>query len=253
MRVAFHKGRALCAGAFDVSEGGAVFTRTRTVAGAFVLVWFLARGSAQEQPPAAAQAGAAEVREALSLYRNGRSMDTSGRREDAQKMYTQAVELCRSVLERDPRHADAYAVCTWSLFRLGRYADTVALCQEALKISVDHRVVETLAEALFFVGDYKGSMHAMERYIDMAPRGERISVAYFYLGEIFRLTKRFRKADIAYSAAVNFEPSNALWWYRLGLAREYAGDKGFALDAYRRALHLRPEYKEAQESIRRLS
>ena len=92
----------------------------------------------------------------------------------------------------------------------------------------------------------------MERYIDMAPTGERISVAYFYAGDIYRLTKRYQKADIAYSTAVYLEPWNSLWWYRLGLAREQAGNKNTALQAYERALAIRKDYKEAAEGAARL-
>ena len=70
--------------------------------------------------------------------------------------------------------------------------------------------------------------------------------------DIYRLTKRYQKADIAYSAAVHLEPSNSLWWYRLGLAREQAGHKESARDAFQRALNIRKDYKEAAEGLARV-
>ena len=195
---------------------------------------------------------AQEKADALKLYRTGRSLDSAGRAEEAKASYTAAINVCLSELRHNPRNMDSYTVYTWSLFRLHRYRETVAVCNEALKIASDVRIIETLGEAHFYLNDYKESLRQMERYIDMAPTGERASVAYFYVGDIYRLTKRYQKDDIAYSAAVHLEPSNSLWWYRLGLAREQAGDKRNARDAFQRALTIRKEYKEAAEGLARL-
>ncbi|MGP1595287.1 MAG: tetratricopeptide repeat protein [Treponema sp.] len=190
--------------------------------------------------------------DALKLYKNGRSLDSAGRSEEAKKLYQEAVSICQDELKKNPSNMDSYTVYTWSLFRLHRYRETISLCIDALKIASDVRIIETLGEAYFYVNDYKESLRQMERYIDMAPTGERISVAYFYAGDIYRLTKRYQKADIAYSTAVYLEPWNSLWWYRLGLAREQAGNKNTALQAYERALAIRKDYKEAAEGAARL-
>ncbi len=195
---------------------------------------------------------AQEKADALKLYRTGRSLDSVGRSEEAKASYTAAVDICLTELRHNPRNMDSYTVYTWSLFRLHRYRETVTACTEALKIASDVRIIETLGEAYFYLNDYKESLRQMERYIDMAPTGERASVAYFYTGDIYRLTKRYQKADIAYSAAVHLEPSNSLWWYRLGLAREQAGYKQSAREAFQRALNIRKDYKEAAEGLARV-
>ena len=194
---------------------------------------------------------AQEKADALKLYRTGRSLDSAGRTEEAKTSYMAAVDVCLAELRQNPRNMESYTVYTWSLFRLHRYRETVTVCNEALKIASDVRIIETLGEAYFYLNDYKESLRQMERYIDMAPTGERASVAYFYVGDIYRLTKRYQKADIAYSAAVHLEPSNSLWWYRLGLAREQTGYKQSARDAFQRALNIRKDYKEAAEGLAR--
>lgn len=190
--------------------------------------------------------------DALKLYRTGRSLDSAGRAEEAKTLYTQAIDICLTELKKNPRNMDSYTVYTWSLFRLHRYRETISICAEALKIATDARIIETLGEAYFYVNDYKESLRQMERYIDMVPTGERTSVAYFYTGDIYRLSKRYQKADIAYSAAVYLEPGNSLWWYRLGLAREQAGHKQGAADAFQRALSIRKDYKEAADGLARV-
>lgn len=195
---------------------------------------------------------AQEKADALKLYRTGRSLDSAGRVEEAKASYTAAVDICRAELRQKPQNMDSYTVYTWALFRLHRYRETVAICNEALKIADDVRIVETLGEAYFYLDNYEQSLNYMERYIDTAPTGERLSIAYFYVGDIYRLTKRYQKADIAYSAAVHLEPSNPLWWYRLGIAREQAGNQQGAKDAFQRALNLRQDYKEAAEGLARV-
>ncbi len=190
--------------------------------------------------------------DALKLYRNGRSLDVIGRREDAKKAYSQAIAICKNELKENPRNMDSYAVYTWCLFRLRLYKDAERECYKALKIRRDSRIIETLGEALFYLGDMNGSLKNMQAYINMAPHGERISVAHFFVGEIYRLTAKYNKADIAYSTAVHLDPGNALWWYRLGITREAAGEKNGAIKAFNTALKLRPNYKAAADALKRI-
>ena len=209
----------------------------------FFLIVFLAALvglSAQEKP------------DALKLYRNGRDLESAGRVEDAKAAYAQAIDVCKLDLAANPKNMDAYTIYGWSLVRMGKYQETVDVCVEALKVSPDSRITETLGEGYFFLRNYKESLKYMEKYIDAAPKGERISTAYFFVGEIYRLTKMNNSAEIAYSAAVYHEPSISLWWFRLGATRESIGDKAGATAAYERALKLRPDYKEANDGLSRV-
>lgn len=96
-----------------------------------------------------------EKGDALTHYRTGRNLDAAGRTEEAKEHYTEAVRICQNELKNNSRNMDSYTVYTWSLFRLHHYRETVAVCNEALKIASDRRIIETLGEAYFFVGDYK--------------------------------------------------------------------------------------------------
>ncbi len=198
------------------------------------------------------KAFAQNKKDALKLYRTGRTLDANGRTEDAKKMYNEAITICQSELKSNPKNLDSYTVYTWSLFRLHLYRDTVNMCKKALKIAADSRIIETMAEAYFYLNNYNESLRYMEKYISMNPLGERISVAYFYVGDIYRLTKRYQKADIAYSAALHLNPGNSLWWYRLGLTREHAGEKQTAIDAYKKAIKIRKKYPDAEKGLKRL-
>jgi tetratricopeptide (TPR) repeat protein len=190
--------------------------------------------------------------DALKLFRNGRDLESAGRIEDAKATYAQSIDVCKLDLTENPKNMDAYTIYGWALVRLGKYADAISICQEALKITSDYRITETLGEAFFYTSNHKEALKNMEKYIDAAPKGERVSTAYFFCAEVYRIGKQYNKAEIAYSAAIYLEPGISLWWYRLGSVREILGDKPRATEAYQRAIKLRPDYKEANEGLSRV-
>jgi tetratricopeptide (TPR) repeat protein len=91
----------------------------------------------------------------------------------------------------------------------------------------------------------------MQRYTASMPRGDRASSAYFYMGEVYRNQRKYLHADIAYTTAVTLESSIFLWWFRLGMVREAAGEYGPAIAAYEKSLALNPASRESTEALER--
>jgi tetratricopeptide (TPR) repeat protein len=212
------------------------------------LVWFILSGFslfAQTGPSA---------RDAAGNYRTGRDLEARGRMDEAAPYYNEAVRITMDEIGRNAATADSYVVLTWTLLRQRKYTDVITWGERGLLLFTnDSRIFETMGEAYFYLGNYNASLGSMQRYVDALPQGERSSVAYFFIGEIYRLTQRFLLADIAYTTAVRLQPNLSLWWYRLGSVREAAGDPVPAVEAYTQALRLDPEYREASEGIARLS
>jgi tetratricopeptide (TPR) repeat protein len=191
--------------------------------------------------------------DALQNYRTGRDLESRDRMTEAEVYYAEAVRICNEELSRNPNNMDSYTVLTWTLQRQKKYSEVISWGTRGLRVNAnDYRIIETMGEAYFYLDNYTESLRCMQRYANALPQGDRASVAYFFLGEIYRLQGRYLHADIAYTTAVRLEPGSALWWYRLGLAREGAGDKGPATEAYERALRLNPNYREASEGLARL-
>ena len=189
---------------------------------------------------------------ALRYYRAGRDLENRNRLADAERSYAEAVRICNEDISRNTATRDTYTILTWTLQRQRKYADVVTWGERGLRLFADeYRIVETMGEAYFYLDDYERSLRFMQRYTNAMPQGERSSVAYFFIGEIFRLRKQFRHADIAYTTAVRLEPGLALWWYRLGSVREATGDYSQAIDAYERAIRLNPNYREANDGLAR--
>ncbi len=171
--------------------------------------------------------------DALKLYREGR--------------YEESRVQCLTEISQDPANIEAYVVLGWSLVALGRYADAEIYARKAYEeVRKDPRVMETLGEASFFLGKNDQALRWFQAYITALPEGSRVASSYQYMGEIYIRTSRWGHADIALRTALQFEPSNARWWARLGYAREMGGDLRFALEAYDAALKINPGLTDAQ-------
>ena len=190
---------------------------------------------------------------AMQNYRLGRDLESRNRMGEATAYYNEAIRICQDEVARNAATGETYTVITWALRRQNRHADVITWGERGLRqYAGEYRIVETMGEAYFYMGDYNRSLLFMQRYANAVPQGERTPVAYFFIGEIFRLTERFRHADIAYTTALRLDPGSALWWFRLATVRESAGDTGPAMEAYQRALNLNPNYREATEGLARL-
>jgi tetratricopeptide (TPR) repeat protein len=199
--------------------------------------------------------GASETQSlsAMENYRRGRELENMNRINDSNIHYNEAVRQCLNEVSGAAASRTTYTVLTWTLLRQRKYAEVITWGERGLKLFPDeYRILETMGEAFFYLDDYTRSLSYMQRYTNALPNGDRVSVAFFFAGEIYRLTQRYHHADIAYTTALRFEPNLALWWYRLGSVREEIGDKAPAIDAYRQALRLNPNYNEAKNGLARL-
>ena len=214
-----------------------------------ILCVFLAGRFAAAQTP---DSPAVSRFDALENFRTGRDLEARGRTDEAERYYAEAVRICQEEIARNAANMDAYTVLTWTLQRQRKYGEVVSWGQRALQVQSDYRIIETMGEAYFYLGNYAESLRAMQRYANALPQGDKASTAYFFIGEIFRIQNKFFLADIAYTTAVRLEPGSALWWYRLGTVRESAGDAAPAAEAYERALRINANYQEAREGLERV-
>ncbi|MDR0584380.1 MAG: tetratricopeptide repeat protein [Treponema sp.] len=204
-------------------------------------------------PLAAQTPGGNQSMSALQNYRTGRDLESRNRMTEAETYYNEAVRICQSEIARNTATRETYTVITWTLQRQNKYAEVIIWGERGLRLYSDEfRIVEIMGEAYFYLGEYNRSLAFMQRYTNAVPQGERTPTAYFFIGEIYRLTGKYLHADIAYSTAVRLEPGSVLWWYRLATVRESAGDRDAAITAYQRALTLNPNYREAAERLERI-
>jgi tetratricopeptide (TPR) repeat protein len=194
----------------------------------FFLFFLTARLSAQTKP------------DALAEYRAGN--------------YRAAVDICRSEIENsNEQNIDSYVVLCWSLVKLERFNEANSFASTALGLSpYDVRLLEIMGEIDYHQGRNSEALKYFQEYIYLAPEGQRIDVAYYYVGEIYIRQGRFRHADIALSTALHYIPGNAVWQARLAYARENSGELLGAAAAYEKAIALDPQLTDARRGLARV-
>jgi tetratricopeptide (TPR) repeat protein len=192
--------------------------------------------------------------DALLEYRNGN--------------YETAVGICKNELAANAGNLESHVVLCWSLVGLGRYEEAMGYAQTGRLLSrYDPRIVEILAEIAYYQGRNQEALEYFQEYVNLAPEGDRIDTAYYFVGELYIRLGRFRHADIALSTAVHYVPGNAAWWTRLAYAREnaagprpagrqaqaqYALELQEAFRAYEQALALNAQYADARRGLDRV-
>ena len=189
----------------------------------------------------------------LLLYSTARSLESQGRTWEANLYYNDIIRISNDEIFRNIANRDTYTAFTWALQRLGRYNEVINWGERALRIYPDeYRIVQTMGEAYFYLNDFNNSLSFMQRYVNDFPGGDRVSIAYFFIGEIYRLQRKFYLADMALTTAVRLQPAIALWWFRLGQVRENSGYNAHAAEAYQQALALTPGYQVAIDGLNRV-
>ena len=191
---------------------------------------------------------------ALSLFWDGRRLEMAEtRKAESQLDFQRSLAMTERLLSKEPSNPDLQTLKTWNLFRLHRYVDTVVYAQSVLNTREDHRVLETMAEALFFLNKNEEALSAFGRYFTIAPENDdRRSSAFYYVGEIYFRIKKYEHADIAFSTAVSMEKNMYYWWYRLGLVKEILGQYRRAYEAFNTSLSLKSNFKPALEARERV-
>jgi len=171
--------------------------------------------------------------DALELYRANKFAD--------------AIKVTQQELAVSPNNIDSYVVMGWSYLRLQQYPEALAAGQKAVALNPnDPRVIQIIGEADVYLGKTDDALKNLQEYVALRPGGDRIGRVYWLMGECYIRLKELQNADVAISTAVYYEQNNALWWARLGYARELANDLKWASDAYAHALKLDPSLGDAQ-------
>ena len=169
------------------------------------------------------------------------------------KNYGAAVDICLAEINEGSATLDTYNVLLWSLNRQKRYRDTITYGQQASKKYRDMRIIESMGVAYYYLGNYDRALTNFKTYAAELPTGAFIDDVYYFLGEIYIRKGEFNNADIALTTAVHHYPRSAMWWARLGYAREQALSFDAALAAYDQALKINKNNAEAKSGHDRVA
>lgn len=225
----------------------AITVRRACLAGLLLLGVLSGLGAQETVPPS--PAAEENRRDALQAYRN--------------RQYQLAIDITLAEIKAQPDNMDSYAVLCWSMNALKRHADTIRFANEARRHnSSDHRIVGALAEAHFASGNNAQAIAFFQLYVSMTSRipgyeTRYIRDAYRDLAEAFRKVGELHHADVALSAAIQYdkgpaalEPARqAELWLRLGNIRVELKDLAGARLALNEALAKNPGLQAARTAL----
>lgn len=219
----------------------------------FLIFLSLAGIASSAAQASASVADAASFQQANQLYQRGRQLQLSGKEADAAKVFSSSLALTQKLITSQPSNLDYVSLHIWNLFRLGRHSEVVSLSQKTLLTARDHRIYETMGESLYFLERNEEALYAFASYVELAPeRDERMSSAYYFMGECLVRLKRYEHADIALSTATTMEKNMYYWWYRLGFVKELLGQYKKAYEAFGTSISLNAGFKPAIEGRTRV-
>ena len=160
--------------------------------------------------------------------------------------YGSAVDICLAEIKAGNYTVDTYTILLWSLNRQKRYRETITYGTQGSKKYRDMRIIESMGVAYYYLGNYDLALTNFKTYAAELPEGAFIDDVYFFMGEIYIRQNEFNNADIALTTAVHHYPKSAMWWTRLGYAREQAGSFESALAAYDQALKINRNHADAK-------
>lgn len=168
--------------------------------------------------------------------------------------YTEAIPLLQAEINKTPNNMDLYTFLCWSLLEKKQYREVDYWATQALKLSpYDHRIIEILAEAKYFLGDNQQALKLFQNYISLiSSSGAKLGSAYYFIGEIYIRLAKFNHADIAFSQATHISPLQIDYWIKLGYAREMTKNYRGSAIAYETALKLNKNNEDAIQGKKRV-
>ena len=180
----------------------------------------------------------------FGLYAQNAKPDAA--KEYQAKNYQAAADICIAEINSGKYTVDTYNILLWSLNKQKRYREVITYGNQGSKKYRDMRIIESMGVAYYYLNNYDRALTNFKTYAAELPEGSFIDDVYFYMGEIYIRKGEFNNADIALSTAVHHYPKSAMWWTRLGYAREQAGSFEGALKAYEQALQINKNYADAK-------
>ena len=137
------------------------------------------------------------------------------------KDYGEAYEVCRSVLNSDPRNTNAIKDSAHLLGLMDRGEESLAAYREALGIREDIKLFTSVITTLIENGKYQKAIDLIKDYDDIYGKYDEV---WILRGNAEYRIGRFMDASDSYCMATEISPYDPSIWHSKGMADEAAGD-----------------------------
>lgn len=173
----------------------------------------------QQSVPSAQERAEIEYRKGVAAYKLGHA--------------TEAAAQFKSVLQEEPRHAQARQTLLSMLAEQKQWDEVQALLKEGLELTPT-QVAWAMALARIQVerGNPTEAWETLQKYM---ANGEKHADYQGFAGVLLQRLQKPHEAALRYQAALQLKPNEGRWWLGLGLALESDGQAAQARNAFQRA------------------
>ena len=161
--------------------------------------------------------------------------------------YTSALSFAYKLDSIDPKNADIKNFKGKMLAKTGDRKQAVKSFNDAIKLNPDNRwfyINKAGAQA-----DAGILAEALLTIQELNSRFPRWSIGYNYKGALLHALNKDKEAVEAYTTALKNKPESALIATNLGDLQLLLNNRPAAVEAYKKAISLQPDYKRAQDKL----
>ncbi|TVZ00017.1 serine/threonine-protein kinase [Trebonia kvetii] len=226
-------------------------------------------GVASSQTPRPSVKTETLVKEAYSLYKQGRCAEAEAILREAIRLdpghsdayvglgnvlvsmgrYAEAEAMLREAIRLNPGDSEAHNSLGVTLDRMGRgrYAEAEAAYREAIRLNPgDTRARVNLGIILRLVGELPEAETVQREAIRLAPDE---ASAHGELGRVLMALGRIPESLVAHRDAVRHNPENAVYRHELGIVLQEAGQVAEAENTLRKAIRLNPDNADSHAAL----
>lgn len=160
---------------------------------------------------------------------------------------TDALTVCKKVIEIDSKDAGAHNNYGTALQKLQRLKEAEASFRNAIKLKPDFaEAFSNLGNTLQELVRYEESEESYREAIKLQPG---IAEVHNNLGNTLTELCRAEEAEANYTKAIELKPDYAEAHYNLGITLEKLDRFNDAENSFRRAIELKPDYAEAHNNL----
>jgi predicted O-linked N-acetylglucosamine transferase (SPINDLY family) len=160
---------------------------------------------------------------------------------------TQAEQLCRQVLQAEPRHPGAAHLLGLIALQVGQHQKAIEFISTAIRLDGSQPQYHAhLGDAHRHAGQLETSAKCYQRAVALAPH---FAEAHDSLGTVLQALGNATDAEAAYRNAIRIRPEFAAAHHNLGVALRAQGRAREAMDSYRTAITLQPTLAESHSEL----
>ena len=182
--------------------------------------------------------GSAESPETPLKPHIAQALYEAARRAESNGDYAGGARILEQVVEKDPKHKQAWNYLGWTYNKLGKYEKAEAALRTAIELNpADRAAYNNLGNALTGQKKYEEAIPQFQKQIEINPKDRW---AHANLGRTYVITHQYEKAVPELETAASITPDDPAVYFNLGRAYGNLGQTEKAVKQFERSVDLEP-------------